>query len=115
MTVSREMVFTRLTKWKDSSTKVRVSLRGPSLGKDKSPFVRLQLDGLIKLADGITVVISSADNSSLVEMQLVDECVFNSVTFGGPDPADCTDLDFVLQIDFPTGDSCVLFFMRPLN
>lgn len=111
--VSREAVFDRLTKWKESSTIVRVSLRG--VGRPEKPSsIRLQLDGLVLVAEGETVVISASDRSH-VEMRLVDECVFNSVAFGSPDPADSADLDFVLQIDFPTGESCVLLFMRPLN
>ena len=109
------MAFQQLSRWKDSSATVRVSLIGRPLSQSRPSSFRANLDGVIAVFDeGSKTLAISASGGNQIEMHL-DECVFNDVPFGSPDPADSAELEAVLQIDLPTGEVCVLMVCRILN
>jgi hypothetical protein len=103
--------------WRDGSIKVLVGcfFRGT---KRPAP-VRASVKGLVRVVDGGAVVVASDDGSE-VELGLVDGCSFklvkgDEIPRATPIPELDAVIDSVLQIDFPTGESCIVFVSRRAN
>jgi hypothetical protein len=76
----------------------------------------VQIDGLVRVVDEPTIVVSCQDGSSL-EMSLRD-CQFKSgeqVVADAPDAVVESGLAEMIQIDFPTGETCIVAAYRPVN
>jgi hypothetical protein len=107
--VSPETAFAKLTKWKDSSTRVRVNFNGVL------PLsIRADVTGTIGVFDEESKILVISGTEASFEMHL-PECTFDAVNFGSPNAADSAEIEEVLQICFPSGEKALLVAFRALN
>ena len=110
--MNSEQVFALFSKWKNTTQPVQVGcfFRG---NVRPAPLI-VRVHGSIRVVDPPTIVIG-ADDGSNVEMSL-HECKFKS---GANQAADKIAVEAgvadMIQIDFPTGETCIVTAYRPVN
>jgi|SRR5580698_2605412 hypothetical protein len=110
--LTSDQVFALFNKWKDIKQPVQVGCFFRGNVRPAPLIVRIQ--GFVKVVDAPTIVIG-ADDGSNVEMSL-RECKFKS---GANLAADKIAVDAgvadMLEIDFPTGEECIITAYRAVN
>jgi len=113
--LTSDQVFALFKKWQESSVPVQVGcfFRGGA----RPANVMVQINGLVKVVHEPTIVVSCEDGSR-VEMHLKD-CQFKSgdnvVSGASKELTVELGLSQMIQIDFPTGESCIVTAFRPVN
>jgi hypothetical protein len=109
-------VFALFDKWKDTRQPVRANCFFRGSARPASIMVRVH--GYVVVVSNPTIVISADNDGSNLEMNLRD-CTFKSgenVVASAPSEvtveAGLTDM---LEIDFPTGEECIVAAYRAVN
>jgi hypothetical protein len=113
--LTSDQVFALFKKWKESAVTVQVGcfFRGGA----RPANLQVQINGIVRVVDEPTIVISSQDGS-VIEMCLRD-CQFKSgERVVAEAPRELTveyGLTGMVQIDFATGETCIVTAYRPVN
>lgn len=113
--LTADEVFALFKKWKESAVPVQVGcfFRGGA----RPANVMVQVNGAVRVVEPHTIVVS-CDDGSRVEMHLRD-CQFKSgenvIADASKEMTVEVGLTGMIQIDFPTGETCIVTAYRSVN